>query len=604
MTCTDPKAAGMNKRVKILGSTAWCIGKVFCLLPFDCTAYLLLNVFYSLTWMLQTLSLQYFFDAIQLAGEGKNSLNTLLAALAFMGISFLVYHVLDGVSNCYSEVIVLKIRHSMQQLLAERIAEVKLQDFEDVEKLEWMEKAKNGANQVHSYFLTVMDTLGYYVPYFIFMAIYFMKESPELTGIIAIAFIPALLSRFASSVQYKKLEDQDAFWRRKQECYEACLTEKDNIRDTRILGASGYFENLYRNSLQEQYWIRKKITLRENFKQGLLQFVAACGYGATIWILFVSVVDGRITVGTFAAVIATVANLFRFMNKMVVERIGSATQNIGTIENFIEFVKAYAKKKADQKRSETLDGVPESQDVVLEHVSFRYPNAEKEALSDISLRIKAGETVAVVGENGSGKSTLSKLILGLYEPTSGSVLYGNQPAADRKDNASAVFQKMHKYKLSLQDNITVSNEFAVEEKRLKKASDDSDVSQLLHEGKVTMETILDREFGGTELSGGQWQRVVIGRGIYKKHELIVLDEPTAAIDPIEETKIYHRFAKICKEKTAVLITHRLGAVKLVDRILVMRNGKLVEEGSYEALMQKNGYFRMLYDSQKEWYVEN
>ena len=119
-----------------------------------------------------------------------------------------------------------------------------------------------------------------------------------------------------------------------------------------------------------------------------------------------------------------------------------------------------------------------------------------------------------------------------------------------------------------------------------------------------MDTVLDREFGGTELSGGQWQKVVIGRGIYKKHELIVLDEPTAAIDPIEETKIYHRFAKICKEKTAVLITHRLGAVKLVDRILVMRNGKLVEEGSYEALMQKNGYFRMLYDSQKEWYVEN
>lgn len=609
MRCINLKAAGMNNRVKILDCTLWCIGKVFHLFPFDSLVYVLLNVFYSFTWMLQTLSLQYFFDTIQLAGEGKKGAGMLVASLAFMGTGFLLYHVLDGVSNCYSEIVVLKIGHGMQQLLAERISNINLLDFEDVEALERMEKAKNGANQVQSYFLTVMDTVTYYIPYFIFMAVYFVGKSPELASIIAVAFVPALLSRFAASWQYKKLEDQDAFWRRKTECYEKCLTEKDCMRDTRILGASGYFKELYGNSLHEQYQIRKKVTLRENFKQVLLQFVAACGYGATIGILFISVVNGSVTVGTFAAVIATVSNLFRFMNKMVVERIGTASQSIGSIENFVDFQRK-GKDESNWKRNQVVDagtGCRVEQDIVLEHVNFRYPHAKKEALRNISLRIKAGEIIAVVGENGSGKSTLSKLIMGLYAPTEGRISYGGKRgdsvATAMPIRVSAVFQKLHRYKLSLLENITISSDFLIEEERLQNVCRESDVEQLLVGGALSMDTILDREFGGTELSGGQWQRVVIGRGIYRNHDLIVLDEPTAAIDPLEESRIYQKFAQICRGKTAVLITHRLGAVKLADRILVLRDGRIEEEGTYEELIQKNGYFKEMYDSQKEWYIE-
>lgn len=594
MTCISHKAVGTSK-IRIMDITLWCVAKVFRCFPAESIAYVLLNVSYSFTWMLQTLSLQYFFDTIELAGE--KSIGTLFLSLIVMGLCYLAYHVLDGISNCYSEIIVIKINHRMNQILSEQTVSLNLAAFEDAGFLEKIEKAKGGAERVSSFFLTVMDTATYYIPYFLFMAAYFFGKNPKLVGIIAAAFVPALLSRFAASYSYKKLEDEDARLRRKNACYERCLTEKDCMRDTRILGASCYFEELYSENLKKQYLIRKRITFHDNMKQLLLQIAAACGYGIIIWILFLSTIGGEITVGTFTAVIATVSNLFRFMNKMVVERVGAASQQIGSIGNFVEFQRQNEVEIPKVRRNA-------GEDIVFEDVSFRYPGAQGEVLKSVSVRIRTGDTIAIVGENGSGKSTLSKLLLGLYNPTEGHILYGKQEIeCYTKTGVSAVFQKLHKYKLSLKENVTISEDCNYEEERMASVFRQADLDLLLDSGEISLDTVLDKEFGGTELSGGQWQHIVIGRGIYREHEVIVLDEPTAAIDPLEESRIYEKFADICKEKTAVLVTHRLGAVKLADRILVLRDGQLIEDGTFKELIQKNGYFKEMYDVQKEWYLD-
>ena len=180
----------------------------------------------------------------------------------------------------------------------------------------------------------------------------------------------------------------------------------------------------------------------------------------------------------------------------------------------------------------------------------------------------------------------------MYEPISG------QKVIDLK--GSAVFQDFQKYKLSLRDNIYISDFH-------KQAEDTCVFNQLTELGlsKETMpdglETILSNEFNGIDLSGGQWQKIAIMRGIYRDSAIIVLDEPTVAIDPVEESRMYKMFSEITKDRTTILITHRLGSVKIADRIIVLDKGKVVEEGQHFALMKKRGVYYQLFNLQAHWY---
>ena len=252
--------------------------------------------------------------------------------------------------------------------------------------------------------------------------------------------------------------------------------------------------------------------------------------------------------------------------------------------------------------------LPEGTGISLRGVSFAYPGAAQKAVDDVTLTISHGETVAVVGENGSGKSTLARLLLGLYLPDGGSVFYGKVNTKDAAAGSlfthiSAEFQKYQRYQMTLRENISISDvsrnagSAGLDEVCAKAGIDKSGGS--FNNG---YETMLSREFDGVDLSGGQWQRVAIARSFFRAHRFIVLDEPTPAIDPIEETKIYNRFAEISKGKTALIITHRLGSVKLADRILVMKNGKLVEQGTHAQLMAAEGEYARLYKSQEQWYI--
>ncbi len=259
------------------------------------------------------------------------------------------------------------------------------------------------------------------------------------------------------------------------------------------------------------------------------------------------------------------------------------------VEPYFDFL-----AKIEREGEETTDG----KTLELKDVYFKYPNAKDFAISGINLKINPGEKVAIVGINGSGKSTLSKLLLGEFEPTKGEVFIGGVSSKKLKepeiyDKRSQVSQFFNRYEMSLKENISFDKDLIFSE---------SDVKSFVKKKKLDLESILGREFGGVELSGGEWQRIAILRGFNKTSEFITLDEPTSAIDPINEKEIYDFFDDNSNGKTEIIITHRLGAIKYVDRILVMENGKIIEDGDFRELTERQGKFKEIYDSQSKLFL--
>jgi ATP-binding cassette subfamily B protein len=337
--------------------------------------------------------------------------------------------------------------------------------------------------------------------------------------------------------------------------------------------------------------------LKKNSINLLLDSITVIGYGAILFMIFVFVLRQEITVGAFAAVLASIGRLFSFMSEVISERISWASENVAALDNYISFISESATVESEKKKCEQSD-------IILRGVSFTYPASEKNALRNIDLTIKNGQTLAIVGENGSGKTTLCRLLLGLYSPTKGQIFIGGTSIENASnENRSAIYQNYCRYKMTLKENIAISS--------TNKSSEDIEIESVCRKAGIVLgdaklidgiETMLGRDFEGAELSGGQWQRVAIARGIYRLCDFIVLDEPTSAIDPLEETRLYNEFVNICNGKTSVIVTHRLGSVKIADNIIVMKDGSIVEKGTHRELMALNGEYKRMFDIQSQWYV--
>jgi ABC-type multidrug transport system fused ATPase/permease subunit len=239
-------------------------------------------------------------------------------------------------------------------------------------------------------------------------------------------------------------------------------------------------------------------------------------------------------------------------------------------------------------------------------VTFAYPGSAQPVVRDLSLRIEAGETVALVGENGAGKSTLVRLLTGLYLPDSGTVsLNGVDTRGDPAQQfgrIGAVFQDYVSYQLTAKDNIAFGDVCAGETRdRLDLAVRDAGIEDLIASLGDGYDTWLGRQFGERDLSGGQWQRIALARAFFRNADLLILDEPTAALDPKAEQALFERFAALVRDRTAIMISHRLASARFADRILVMDQGALVEDGTHADLMRRQGLYASMFTAQAEWY---
>ena len=242
-----------------------------------------------------------------------------------------------------------------------------------------------------------------------------------------------------------------------------------------------------------------------------------------------------------------------------------------------------------------------------EHVSFSYPGSEQAVVDDVSLTLRPGERVAIVGENGAGKSTLVRLLTGLYLPDTGTVRMdgldstGDQALALRGE-IGAVFQDYVPWQLTARENIGFGDTSRLhDDAALHHAAEKAGITDLIEDLPSGLDDFLGRQFGERDLSGGQWQRIALARAFLRESRLLVLDEPTAALDPLAEQRLFERFASLTEGRTAIMISHRLGPARLADRVIVMDRGRIVEAGHHDDLLARGDLYAGMFAAQSEWY---
>ncbi|QNU66226.1 ABC transporter ATP-binding protein [Ruminiclostridium herbifermentans] len=561
----------------------------------------LLSVTNGILLTLIVVATQNLFDAITNAASGQAGFgDCLIPLLVLAGLTF-GQQIVDGIYNFHGVgVLWTKSTGRLMNLLHRKLQRIDPSKFEDTIFLDDLNKAMEGAKATTMFCMTIVIGVCYYSVFFASVGMYLFWLEPMLMFTLLMAFVPALISQIVRAKVFTKLEEQSAPLRRKYEYYQKTLCDREYFKETRILGAFKFFHNLFIDTLLLltcKIWQAERKTA---LLQLLLNATSFAGMAVASYILFTATMAGKITVGAFAAVFSALGMIFYYMQEIINTHLGSMSRDIGKVANFIHML--------DMPEYIGSDGNPDfSKGIVLENVSFTYPGKDTPAVKNVSLAIADRETIAIVGENGAGKSTLVRLMTGIYRPSEGKVLIGGMDTAKIAPKSvyksiSGVFQKYQRYKMTLCENVAISDTEVEEETEVYATKIEDILREVNAElSCVKLDTMLSPEFDGIDLSGGQWQQVAIARGLYRTNEFIILDEPTAAIDPIEETKVYTQFQSLTEGKCAVVVTHRLGSAKLAHRIVVMNDGKIVDMGTHEELIARPGKYADMWKAQAQWY---
>lgn len=390
-------------------------------------------------------------------------------------------------------------------------------------------------------------------------------------------------------IQVEKMRYRDYMWH--------LLTDRRSIKETRLMCSHEYFKSkwaYYRDTVYEELWKKTKKDLQSFF---LCDILRIAGYAASIVLSLILVLQGVISIGVFGACITAFVSVQEETKKFLIE-FARLSEKLLYAKDFFEFLDL----PEENTGIKAVSGFSDS--IEVKDLCFEYPNTEKPAVHNINLTVKKGEKIVIVGENGSGKTTLVKLMLGLYPALSGNITYDGQPIEDIDmqelyHQVSLIQQNFTQYQLTVRENVAISD--------IAYMHDDNKILHTLtlcginRFTQTELDTQLGTQFDGTELSGGQWQKIAIARAIFKESSIIILDEPTAALDPLMETEILKSFLDIAAEKTAIIISHRIGLCKYADKIIVMKNGSIDGIGTHTQLIEKNSEYFRLYHAQAKWY---
>ena len=379
-------------------------------------------------------------------------------------------------------------------------------------------------------------------------------------------------------------------------------------KDIRIYSMASWLRECYRDlSDQRSKWDRNVV--KKSFLSRIADLVVILIRDGGAYALLIHMFySGKIGIDEFVLYFAAISSFASWVGGIIScwNKANTVSLKLCDFRDFVDYPEYNGSGIA--KAADHMNTVPE---IEFKNVSFRYDGAEQDTIHDLSLKIKSGEKLALVGLNGAGKTTLVKLLCGLYRPTSGEIFFNGIPLSDFKREdyyklISPVFQEIRTAFFSLAETVSGKSTAETDLEKAETCMRQAGLGAKIDALPDGIHTKLNKKVheNGTELSGGEAQKLMLARALYKDAPLLILDEPTAALDPIAESKIYNEFNVMAKNKTSLFISHRLASTSFCDRIILLENGNITEEGTHQELMGANGTYKGLFDIQSCWYKED
>ena len=475
---------------------------------------------------------------------------------------------------------------------------------------------KNNIGNTTSISLTIFNRLFAAITGLFISGVAITFFSPLILLIIlALSIVIVIINRYIVKARVK-LNQDFVNEERKANYYKELLSGKAHSKELRIFKLKSRFLNLwntsFRNFSDAKYKFEKKAMLLSNIPNIFQQILTLV---LTLYFLHMVFTD-KLTVGEFTFLQRMMFSLVWRITEIVDIFSREIAENYKYIEKYENFTGNINKHQFNELSDYSLhdfnlsDG--EFNELCFEGVTYSYPNQEGRAVENVNFKIKKGEVVSLLGYNGSGKTTLSKLMCGILKDYDGKITLNGKDIKDFTDENlyryfGIGFQDFTKYSLSLKENIGFGMiEKINNEDEINKAVEKGNLKDIIETLPNGTDTIIGKEFdsSGQDLSGGQWQRVILSRAYMGEPEVLILDEPTASIDPLEEMRMLLHFKDIVKDKTALLISHRIGFARLSDRICIMKDGLIVENGTHDELINQKGFYYELFTSQQELYIDD
>lgn len=490
-------------------------------------------------------------------------------------------------------------------MLLEHAAELDLPQFEDAEFYDKLDRARRQTIGRVSLMSDILNQFQDIITLF-FLAAGLLVFNPWLILLLIVAVIPVFLSETYFNQKSYSLVMNWTAERRELDYLRFIGASDETAKEIKIFGLTDFLKERFSNLANQYYEVNRRLAVKRAAWGYFFNGLGDAGYYTAYVVILLQTVKGIISVGDLTF-LAGSFNRMRMLLQGILTRFSQIASQAMYLKDFFDFFDIQPLITSPSNPRPFPNPIKEG--FTFENVGFKYQNAEKWANRHLTFTLKAGEKLALVGENGAGKTTLVKLLGRLYDPTEGRILLDGYDLReysihDLRNAIGVIFQDFVRFQMPVSDNIAVGKiEDKNEDEKIVHAAQQSLADEVIARLPMKYQQMLGKRFAnGVELSGGEWQKVALSRAYMRNAQLLILDEPTAALDARAEYEVFVRFADLTKGKTAVLISHRFSTVRMADRILVLRNGQMEEIGAHEELLSNNGLYAELFHLQAKGYL--